>query len=263
MRILQEIFPQLIVQVPWSPKVMAPWEQMADLLPILQLRSKKQSLWKRNATGAARILHHVILEVGTGPQGSPGSLPTFTIPIHFPASQGPELAPFWQVDGSFLVACQNGNVQQPCHRHRGPTEGKLYVAAGDVQQGTGEPFSCRLPCCWNSTHKAHVINKIHIPIFHPNALLHGKGPTAVLTRVPTWAPAQWILDICTEPSEVPRVLQDAAFHTMHYQFRSGVDISELQAKVKQVHHAPLRWQQLTQFLLIWSLGVVKRWRKLK
>ena len=45
------------------------------------------------------------------------------------------------------------------------------------------------------------------------------------------------------------VLQDAARYTSHCQCRSGVDMSEPQAKVKQVHHAPLRWQQLTQFLL--------------
>ena len=45
------------------------------------------------------------------------------------------------------------------------------------------------------------------------------------------------------------VLQDAARYTSHCQCRSSVDMSEPQAKVKQVHHAPLRWQQLTQFLL--------------
>jgi len=58
------------------------------------------------------------------------------------------------------------------------------------------------------------------------------------------------------------VLQDAAFHTAQCQCPSGVEMSEPQAKVKQVNYAPLRWQQLTQFLLVWSLGVVKRWRNL-
>ena len=34
---------------------------------------------------------------------------------------------------------------------------------------------------------------------------------------------------------------------------AGVHMSEPQAKVKEVHHAPLRWQQLTQLLVVWSL----------
>ena len=53
----------------------------------------------------------------------------------------------------------------------------------------------------------------------------------------------------TARSKVMMVLQDAARYTSHCQCRSSVDMSEPQAKVKQVHHAPLRWQQLTQFLL--------------
>ena len=133
MRTLHEKLPQPIVQAPGFPKVMACWEQMADLLPILRIRLQKQGLWKRNVFTVPWVFHHEILKVSTSPQGSPRSLPTFfQIPIHFPSPQGPQLALLRQVDGSFLVACQDGNVQQPCHRLRGHAEGKLRVAAANV-----------------------------------------------------------------------------------------------------------------------------------
>ena len=50
--------------------------------------------------------------------------------------------------------------------------------------------------------------------------------------------------------------QHAAFHTTLCQCRSSVDETEPQAKVKQVHHAALRGQQLTQFLLGLEFGTV-------
>ena len=158
------------------------------------------------------------------------------------------LALLGQVDGSFLVARQDGNIQQPCHRVRGPGPWNFHVTAANVQHGTGDRRGCCLSCCSNRT------DKIHIPIFHPNALLHWKGPTATGTRVPTLAVARWIRGTSAEWSKVVVVFQDAARYTTHCQCRSGVDMSKPQAKIKQVHHAPLRSQQLTQFLLVSSLG---------
>ena len=270
MRILQEKMSEPIVQAPWSPKVMAPWEQMADLLPILQLRFQKQGLceWNVFIQGPA-ALHHEILKKGTGQQGSPRSLPTiFKVEINFPSPQRPHLALLGQVDGSFLVARQDGNVQQSCHRLRGPAEGKLHVTAAQLQHGTGEWSRCCLLCCWNGTNRVVYVacNKGLIPIFHPNAFLHRKGPTAVVTCVPTlavaiskWTKMQRRISAAAEWSKLVVVFQDATFHTAQCQCRSGVDETEAQAKVEQMHHAPLRWQQLTQFLLVWSLGGLRGW----
>ena len=201
--------------------------------------TEKTTLLERNVF--RKILHDEILKVGTGPQGSPRSLPALVkVPIHYPSPEGPQLALLRQVHGSFSVACQNGNVQQPCHCLR--LEWNFHVTAWNVQRGTGERSGGCLSCCTNCT------PKIHIPIFHPNALLHWKNPTAVPTCVPTLAatnsraialpnrgiPAEW--------SKVVMVFQDAARYTMSCQCQSGVCMSEPQAKVKQVHHAPLRWQ---------------------
>ena len=182
-----------------------------DLLPLLQLRFQKQGLWKRNVfEKLGETLHHEILKVGTCAQGSPRSSPTtsFTAPLQCPSPQGLDMALLGQVDGSFLVACQDGNVQQPCHGFRGPTERNSHITAGDVQHGTGERRGCCLPCCSNCA------LKIHIEVCHPNALLDWKSPTAVATRAITLAAANWRAIAFAELTKSVMAFQKAARYTV-------------------------------------------------